>query len=390
MKSHWVPVPAVLVAGALVGACTPDPGRADTAHVSSSGAVAQADSTHLAIAALASEIEAQRVELAIPGVAVTVVTASRVLMRQGFGMRDVTRSLPVTSSTLFAIGSCTKPFTALAAAISQDAGVLSLDDHPRKHVPYFALRDSAANARVTLRDLLSHRTGVPIDDRQGWYERYRSREALIRMAMSTPPTRPLGRAFQYNNFMYVAAGEALAAAHHATYADVLRRLVFEPVGMPASTTSLAIVKAKDNVSLGYSGRSKATSRQPIEPARLSWLDGIEAAGAIWSSADDMSRWLRMLVGGGAIDGRRVVSDSGLRQLLAPAVRTGGSQYGLGWFIEEWHGVTLYTHAGGVSGFGARCEYAPALGLGWAVLTNVDDGELPGAIRELVYQRLARR
>ena len=74
---------------------------------------------------------------------------------------------------------------------------------------------------------------------------------------------------------------------------------------------------------------------------------------------------------------------------AGAVRTGSSQYGLGWFIEDWHGVTLYSHAGGVTGFGARCEFAPTLGLGWAVLTNVEDGELPGAIRELVYERLAR-
>lgn len=385
MRHHQATCRAILLAGALCAACGGEQARSETPRAETS----QPDTTHLVIAALASAIEAARVDLAIPGAAVAVVTDSRVLMHQGFGMRDVARSLPVTGNTLFAIGSCTKPFTALAAAISQDARVLSLDDHPREHLPYFALRDSVANARASLRDLLSHRTGVPIDDRQGWYERYATREALIRMAMNTAPSKPFRRAFQYNNFMYVAAGEAIAAAHHATYAEVLRRLILEPVGMTRTTTSLARVKTSDDVSLGYSGRSRATARQPIEPSRLFWLDGIEAAGGIWSSAEDMSRWLRMLVGGGVIDGRRVLSDSALRALLTPAVRAGASQYGLGWFIEDWHGVTLYTHAGGVSGFGARCEFAPALGLGWAVLTNVDDGALPGAIRELIYERLAR-
>jgi CubicO group peptidase (beta-lactamase class C family) len=159
--------------------------------------------------------------------------------------------------------------------------------------------------------------------------------------------------------------------------------------MTRTTTTLAQVRTSADVSLGYSGRARATSRQPVPTQRLAWLDGIEPAGAIWSNADDMTRWLRMLVGGGVHDGRRILSDSGMRQILSPAVRTGSSHYGLGWFIENWHGVTLYTHAGGVNGFGARCEFAPALGLGWAVLTNVDDGELPGAVRELIYQRLGR-
>jgi CubicO group peptidase (beta-lactamase class C family) len=118
-----------------------------------------------------------------------------------------------------------------------------------------------------------------------------------------------------------------------------------------------------------------------------WLDGIEAAGAIWSNADDMSRWLRMLAGGGVLDGRRIVSDSALAALLAPAIRVSGSHYGLGWFVVEWQGETLYSLAGGVSGFGSRCEFAPSLGLGWAVLTNVDDGTLPKDVREMVYNQL---
>lgn len=347
--------------------------------------IAPSDST---LAELAADIDARRAALRIPGAAVAIVTPDRVLMSRGFGLRDVERALPATGSTLFAIGSCTKPFTSLAFAISADSGVLSLDDSPRRFLPWFSLRDTLASALVSFRDLLSHRTGVKMDDRQGWYERNPTRERLIRFAMSGEPSRPFRSTFQYNNFMYVAAGEALAAAHGTTYANVLRRTIFEPLGMDSTTTSVARVAAASEFSYGYRGGPNETTRERVAPRQMFWLNGIEAAGAIWTSADDIARWLRVLAGGGMVDGKRIVSDSSLSALLSPHVRTsGGGQYGLGWFIDNWHGDTLYTHAGGVSGFGALCEFAPSHGLGWAILTNVDDGTLPRAVRELIHERL---
>lgn len=349
-------------------------------------AIAPSDST---LAQLAADIEARRTELGIPGAAVAIATPDSVLMARGFGMRDVEGALPATGGTLFATGSCTKPFTSLAFAVSADSGILSLDDSPRRFLPWFTLRDSVANAQASFRDLLSHRTGVRMDDRQGWYERNPTRERLIRFAMSGEPTRPFRSTFQYNNFMYVAAGEALAAAHGTTYANVLRRTIFEPLGMDSTTTSLARVAATSDFSYGYRGGPNATTRERVAPRQMFWLDGIEAAGAVWTSARDISRWLRMLAGGGVMDGKRFVSDTAFAALLTPHVRTGAAQYGLGWFIENWHGERLYSHAGGVSGFGALCEFLPSRGLGWAILTNVDDGTLPKAVRELIYQHLLR-
>ena len=348
--------------------------------------IAPSDST---LAQLVADIDAKREELAIPGAAVAIATPDRVLMARGFGLRNVDSELPVTSSTLFAIGSCTKPFTSLAFAISADSGILSLDDSPRRFLPWFMLRDSVANAQVSFRDLLSHRTGVKMDDAQGWYQRHPTRERLIRFAMSGAPTERFRSSFQYNNFLYVAAGEALAAAHGTSYADVLHRTVFDALDMDATTTSLARVMSSSDFSYGYRGEAGDTAREGVSPRQMFWLDGIEAAGAIWTNADDIARWLRMLAGGGVLDGKRIVSDSLLRELLSPAVRAGGRHYGLGWFIENWHGERLYTHAGGVSGFGALCEFVPSLGLGWAILTNVDDGTLPRAVREMIYESLVR-
>ena len=382
---NWFAVALAATAAAALTACARSEPLPDSASARDSGpSIAPTDSV---LVALAADIETRRAELMIPGAAVAIVTPDRVLMARGFGMRDVARGLPVTSQTLFALGSCTKPFTALAFAISADSGVLSLDDSPRRFLPWFTLRDSLANAQVNFRDLLSHRTGVPMDDAQGWYERNPTRERLIRFAMSGTPTRPFRSTFQYNNFMYVAAGEALAAAHGGTYAEVLDRVVFQPLGMDSSTTSVARVDAASDFSHGYRGGAGETTRESLRPGQLFWLDRIEAAGGIWSNADDMSRWLRMLAGGGVLDGRRIVSDSALATLLTPAVRTSGRHYGLGWFIDDWHGHTSYSHAGGVSGFGALCEFVPSLGIAWATLTNVDDGTLPKVVREAVYERL---
>jgi len=356
----------------------------------SSGEAAAARDTAALLATLAgidSAIEAKRLELGVPGAAVVIANDERVLLQKGFGLRNVADSLPVTARTLFAIGSCTKPFTSLAAAISADSGLISLDDSPRKYLPYFALRDSMANANVNFRDLLSHRTGVPIDDAQGWYERNPTHERLIRFAMQGKPTAPFRQRFQYNNFMYLAVGEALAAAHRSTYPALMRAIVFEPLGMRATTLSPRDANASVDFSYGYTGE---TTRQRVEPRQLTYLEGIEPAGAIFTNAEDMGRWIRMMVRGGMLDSTRLVSEKSFADMLAPAVRTSGNQYGLGWFIGPWHGVTLYSHAGGVTGFGSRCEFSPAHKLGWVVLTNIDDGALPKAVREIVYEKLVRQ
>lgn len=318
--------------------------------------------THIGpAAALEPAIEAERARLGVPGAAVVVVRRDSVILLQGFGLRDVPAGLPVTPKTLFSIGSCTKPFTALALVLGADQGILSLDDPPRRYLPYFALRDPAANAQVTLRDLLSHRTGVPDDLPYGWFERYPTHEALIRAAMQSHPDGAFRTAFHYNNYMFLAAGEALAVA-------------------AGSSTR----RSAANVSRGY---SPPPNPKPMPWDTLAYLSGIAPAGGINASVADMAQWLRLMLGRGVLEGRRLVSDSGYRQLLTPMVHTSGGAYGLGLFIEEWHGHRLYSHPGGVLGFGTRCEFVPDLDLGWVVLTNVDDQQLPKAIRDLVYTAL---
>lgn len=337
------------------------------------------------IEAVAREADSLRKHFDVPGVALVVVVDDSVVLSRGFGLRNVQARLPVTSGTRFAIGSCTKPFTALAAAISADRGILSLDDSPRRFLPWFHLRDPEADSSVTFRDLLSHRTGVPDDLGGGWFEKYGTRENLIRAAMARQPHGRFRRAFNYNNYMFLAAGEALGIANHLTYEQVIQRDLFDPLGMKSSGLSLEEMAASPDFAYGY----KDSARVAVPPSGLFYLPAIAPAGNINSTADDIGQWLRMLVGRGSTRGRRILSETAFNGMLAPLVSTSGGSYALGWFVERWHGLTLYSHPGGVTGFGTRCEFVPDQRIGWVVLTNVDDQALPKAIRESIFSHLFR-
>lgn len=335
------------------------------------------------IEAVGQDVDSLRRRFEVPGAALVIVVDDSVVLSRGFGLRDVRAQLPVTPQTRFAIGSCTKPFTALAAAISADRGILTLDDSPRRFLPWFHLRDPEADSNVTFRDLLSHRTGVPDDLGGGWFEKYRTRENLIRAAMARSPQGRFRRAFHYNNYMFLAAGEAVAAANHLTYEQVIQRDLLDPLGMRTSGLSLDDMERSGDFAYGY----EDSARVAVPPTRLFYNVAIAPAANINSTADDMGRWIRMLVGHGTTNGRRILSEAAFNDILTPLVSTSGGSYALGWFVERWHGMTLYSHPGGVAGYGSRCEFLPDQRIGWVVLTNVDDQALPKAIRESIFAHL---
>jgi CubicO group peptidase (beta-lactamase class C family) len=329
-------------------------------------------------------IETARRAERVPGAVVGIIKDDSVVFVKGFGLRDVEAGLPVTAQTLFPIASVTKTFTALAAVLSAEKGTLSLDDSPGKFLPYFTLRDPDANAGVTLRDLLSHRTGVPDTLEVGWYERYSDRETLIRIAMLSGARGRFRGDFNYNNYMYLVAGEMIARSHSKTFERVLTDLVLKPLGMNSSTLSTEAMMQTSDFSFGYAGGLERT-RVPLR--KLDYLSALLPAGGVISSASDMVRWVRLMAGGGVFEGKRLVSEEGFSEMLIPHVKTQEGSYGLGLFIEEWNGRKVYFHHGGVPGFGSRFEFIPDQRLGLIVLTNINDQRLPIQVRTIVYSHL---
>lgn len=334
---------------------------------------------------LEEQFEQQRKRLRIPGAALVVVRHDRLVFLRGFGLREVERQRPVTPDTLFGIGSCTKAFTAMSAVISADRGLLSLDDSPRKFLPYFRLADPQANAGVTLRDLLAHRTGLKAFDDDVWHQDDRlPREAVIRAVMLRPPAAPFRKEFLYNNVMYAAAGECVGKANGSTWEQVIQASLFTPLQMTRSTVSLASVERDPDAAVGYEGAGKRPRRE-----RRHDLRNVAPAGGIYSTARDMGQWLRLMLARGRIGGQRLVSDASFREVVTPQMLIeGNASYGLGWEMGRTEaGVPYLTHAGGAVGHAAHMWISPKQDTGWVVLANVNNTRPFRELTQLVDRSL---
>ncbi len=345
---------------------------------------ATAQSSDLAekIANIEKTIEERRKELGVPGVAVAVVKDDKVIFQKGFGLRDIERNLPVTADTLFAIGSCSKAFTAMAAVISADEGKLSLDDPPKKHLAYFKLQDPEADAKITVRDLLHHSSGLDRTDFT-WYTGVLSREEAIRVSVLAKPTAKFREKFQYQNNMYSAAGEVVARANNTTWENYIAARFFKPLGMRSSDTSVKVMAKAADHATGYGLQDKVATK-----AILRDLTNIAPAGAINSNVKDMSQWVRLMLGGGIFEGKRFVSEKGYTEIVKKHISMGGNNgYGLGWALNEWNGRQVISHGGGIDGFNSLVALLPDQKLGLVVLTNVSGSALPARIRDAVFNNI---
>jgi CubicO group peptidase (beta-lactamase class C family) len=249
--SHLLVVTTLLIATAL--APFQKPLQAQEAKPQTAAAATQTATTDLRarLAAIERAIDEKRKEYHIPGLSFVIVKDGQIIYMKGLGLKDLENNKAVTPDTLFAIGSSSKAFTAMAAAISADEGKLSLDDPPKKFLPYFHLRDQDADARITIRDLLSHRSGIDRTDLSMVTGKL-NREELIRVAGMAKPTAKLGEKFLYQNIMFTAAGEIVARAQNTTWDAFIEKRIFKPLGMKASNTTVAATLKSPDYALGYS------------------------------------------------------------------------------------------------------------------------------------------
>ncbi|HEY0378065.1 MAG TPA: serine hydrolase domain-containing protein [Pyrinomonadaceae bacterium] len=336
------------------------------------------------LAAIEKAIEEKRKELHIPGVSLVIVKDDQIVYAKGLGLKDVERNLSVTPDTLFAIGSSTKAFTAMAAAMSADDGKLSLTDSPKKVLPYFKLRDPDADARITIIDLLSHRSGLDRTD-LSMVSGQLTREELIKVAGLAKPSAKLGEKFLYQNVMFAAAGEIVARAQGTTWDDFVKKRIFNPLGMKDSNTTVAETLKSKDYALGYTYNSETGETKNV-PMRE--IGAAAPAGAINSNARDMARWLRLMLNGGVFAGKRLVSEQNFKELVEPHNKiTDKISYGLGWFLRDWKGHKVVEHGGNIDGFNAEVALMPDQKLGFALLTNVSASPLAPFAMEAVWSNL---
>ncbi len=332
------------------------------------------------------KVEARRKELGIPGMSLVIVHEDKIIYMKGLGYKDFENKIAVTPDTQFAIGSATKAFTALSVLMTADEGKLSLDDSPKKLLPYFKMHDPETDKNITIRDLMSHTSGLNRTDLAMITGRL-TRAELIQVAAQAKPTAKLREKFQYQNIMYTAAGELVTQAQKQAWEKFVPERIFKPLGMTNSTMSMKkMSKARDR-SRGYDYNfdTKETKQRPYRD-----IDQVAPAGSINSSARDMAEWLRFVLNRGTAGGKRLVSEKGFEEWLKPQMKmnaAGTVNYGLGWMLRKWNGLTVVEHGGNIDGFNSLVAMIPEKRLGFVMLTNVTASSLGNDLMPIIWENI---
>ena len=222
----------------------------------------------------------------IPGVAVGVVERGHLVFARGFGYRDVDNHLPVTPDTLFALGSCSKAFTATAIALLADEGRIALDTPVRTYLPDFSLEDPVASATLTTRDILTHRSGLPRHD-LFWYEAPFSRDELYHRLRFLEPSGPPRTQWRYNSLMFVVAGRIVEKVSGESWESFVQARILLPLDMRRTLLSAEAMETDSDHASPYALREGSVQKIPM----LKRLSAIAPAGAVQTSVRDLARWL---------------------------------------------------------------------------------------------------
>lgn len=315
----------------------------------------------------------------VPGLALAIVHEDRPVYLKGHGAKRLGHAAAVTPDTVFPLASCTKPFTSLAVALMIEDGKMAWDDPVRKHVPFFRLADPLADAQVTIRDLLCHRTGVGSHDLL-WYKAPWDLEERIRKIGKVELEDSFRSRFHYQTILYGTAGYAAGRAAGSGWQDLVQRRILGPLQMQSSCP--VFPKAAADLAVPH----RRNLRGEVVPIDRYPLEHPDPAGSLHASARDLARFLRFQLGDGTWQGRRLLAANLLaethlaqmvlrREGFAAVMNPGTAQlsYGLGWILQDYRGQRLLQHGGAIDGFRAHLTLVPDAKLGIVLLSNLDRG-----------------
>jgi len=328
----------------------------------------------------------------VPGAAVLVVKDGQIVTAKGFGVRRLGELAPVTPRTLFGIASNTKAFTAAAMAMLVDEGKVRWDDRVIDHLPEFQMSDPYVTREMRVRDLFTHRSGLGLGagDLMYFPPSDLGRAEIVRRLRFVPLAHSFRERYDYDNILYIVAGELISRVSGMSWDDFLRTRIFEPLGMRATNTSVRAHGAQAEVAYPHARADGTLVALPLADS-----DNWGAAAGINSCIEDLSRWVRLQLNRGEWAGKRLFSEARHREMWTPVtwvpVRPGEgalaqvapqwSAYALGWNVSDYRGQRIVHHSGGMAGIVTRTVLVPVLNLGVVVLTNQESG---AALNAIVY------
>ncbi|HTS35115.1 MAG TPA: serine hydrolase [Candidatus Solibacter sp.] len=333
----------------------------------------------------------------VPGMAVAIVKDGKIVTAKGYGVRKLGDPTPVDEFTMFGIGSNTKAFTTAALATLIDQGKLSWDDPVYQRLPGFVMYDPYVSHEMTIRDLLTHRSGMGLGegDLLFWPHSTYTRDEIIYKLRFMKPASSFRSKYAYDNLLYMTAGQIIPAVTGTSWDDYIRQHIFAPLGMTHSNVINANIQPGDNRAFPHSRVDGKLQVVPWEE-----LDNAGPAGAINSGAADMAKWVQLQLNRGKFvdhDGR-LFSEQRSREMWSPqtilptgdpppplaGLKSNFADYALGWGLRDYHGRKLVGHTGGLSGFVSRVMLVPEENLGVVILTNAEEG---GAFDSILYHVL---
>jgi CubicO group peptidase (beta-lactamase class C family) len=329
----------------------------------------------------------------VPGIALAVIKDGAVIHSKGYGVRSLSTMQPVDESTLFGIASNSKAFTAAALGMLVDAGKLKWDDKVREYIPEFKLYDPYVTEAFTIRDLLTHRSGLGLGAGDLMLfpdsNSFTIKDVIYNLRYLKPVSE-FRTKYDYDNNLYILAGEVVARVSGMSWESFVESRIMAPIGMSRSSASYVGRKDHNNVIAAHAPVDKKV--QPIPNLNFALGD---AAGGIFSSVADLSKWVAVLLAHGRYgydSSKRLWSEKVHEELWSPQtilpVRNPGpynthfAAYGLGFFLSDVKGYKQVSHTGGLPGNVTQITMIPELNLGIIVLTNQQEG---GAFRAITDQ-----
>jgi CubicO group peptidase (beta-lactamase class C family) len=315
-----------------------------------------------------------------PGLAVGVVVNDDLVFSKGYGYRDYEKKLPFTTSTLFPIASNSKLFTAVAAGLLVEEGLIEFDEPVRDKVPDIRFCNDSLNGSVTLRDMLAHRTGIPRYDRV-WYKSDLTRKDIVGRIKVLEPTSALRQSYLYNNIMYAAVGYMVELLTGKRWEQFVREKILLPLEMNDTIYTISDMLMQSDFAVPFNQKRDSTELYKVPYVED---EATAPAGAIISNIQDMSKWLIALINNGQFKGKQVVSQSVLRATMEPNIsisdafsdRLGFSEvlnscYGMGRIVDAYRGYLHTSHGGYIDGFHSQVSCLPRERIGVVVFITGD-------------------
>ena len=321
------------------------------------------------------------------GMAIAIVKDGKVVLSKGYGLKSINTKEKVDDNTLFSIASNSKAFTTAALAILVDEGKLSWDDRVVDYIPEFKMYDDYVTANFTITDLLTHRSGLGLGAGDlmifpdaGDF----TIEDILKSFQYQTPTSAFRTQYDYDNLLYLVAGELVYRVSDTTWADFIETQIFDPLGMNTAKPNINRIPTNANVALPHS----SYNNKIVEVAPYDGGDLVGAAGGINASVNDLSKWMLVQLNRGKYGdslSKTLFSEAVQKQMWSPITMTGYniygegrtdnhfSAYGLGWKVSDVKGKIMVSHTGGITGMLSRTMLVPELNLGIVVLTNTDPG-----------------